>query len=114
MKYRHYAPVGELTLVEGAPEAVAGKICALYDQAGEDAAILALPGHEHFYAGRRVFDLGDSDAVESVAAHLFAALRTLDDEHIRVIYSEAVDAEGLGLAVMNRLGRAAAFRIVKV
>ena len=61
-----------------------------------------------------MFDLGDSDAVESVAAHLFAALRTLDDEHIRVIYSEAVDAEGLGLAVMNRLGRAAAFRIVKV
>lgn len=113
MKYRHYAPVGELTIVEGAPEAVAREICALYDAAGESAAILALPGHEHLYAGRRVFELGGSDEVESVAAHLFAALRTLDDEQVKVIYSEAVDAEGLGLAVMNRLGRAAAFRILK-
>lgn len=114
MKYRHYAPHGELTLVEGEPEAVARKICALYDAAQERAAILALPGHERLYAGRRVFELGEDDRVESVAAHLFAALRALDDEDVKVIYSEAVDAEGLGLAVMNRLGRAAAFRIVKV
>ena len=43
-----------------------------------------------------------------------AGLRQLDDEGAEHIFSEAVDAEGVGLAVMNRLGRAAAFHIEKV
>ena len=42
------------------------------------------------------------------------ALRRLDDENVKYIFSEAIDAEGVGLAVMNRLGRAAAFHIVPV
>ena len=45
---------------------------------------------------------------------LFAPLRRLDDENVKYIFSEAIDAEGVGLAVMNRLGRAAAFHIVPV
>ena len=114
MKYRHYAPVGQLTIVDGEAEAVAAKIRQLYAQAEGTAAILALPGHERYYEGLRLFDLGEDDSPESVAAHLFAVLRALDDEHIDTIFSEAVDAKGLGLAVMNRLGRAAAFRILHV
>ena len=80
----------------------------------DGAAILALPGHEALYGARHVLPLGEGDSAERVAAGLFTALRRLDDEQARVILSEAVDAEGVGLAVMNRLGRAAAFRIVKV
>ena len=41
------------------------------------------------------------------------ALRRLDDEHMDAIFSEVVPPEGVGLAVMNRLGRAAAFRSVQ-
>ncbi|MBQ8952602.1 MAG: threonylcarbamoyl-AMP synthase, partial [Clostridia bacterium] len=78
------------------------------------AAILALPGHEALYGARRVFPLGAADSAESVAAALFAVLRELDDERVKYIFSEAVDAQGVGLAVMNRLGRAAAFHIEKV
>jgi len=115
-KYRHYAPKGELTIVQGAEADVAEAICHMYDAFDADAAILALPGHEHLYGERRVYSLGSGsgDAVESVAAGLFAALRTLDDEKAEHIFSEAVCADGLGLAVMNRLGRAAAFHIVNV
>ena len=115
MKYRHYAPEGDLTIFEGAPEAVAKAICTRYDAVSDDsAAILALPGHEALYGARRVFPMGRADSSESVAAELFALLRKLDDEHVKTIFSEAVDAHGVGLAVMNRLGRAAAFHIEKV
>jgi len=115
-KYRHYAPKGELTIVQGEESAVAEAICQMYDGFDADAAILALPGHEHLYGERRVYSLGsgNGDTVESVAAGLFAALRTLDDEKVEHIFSEAVCADGLGLAVMNRLGRAAAFHILNV
>ena len=53
-------------------------------------------------------------SASSVAAALFAVLRRLDDEGAEHIFSEAVDAEGVGLAVMNRLGRAAAFHVIEV
>lgn len=111
-KYRHYAPQGDLTIVQGEAKAVAETICRMYDGYEKDAAILTLPGHEALYGVRRTYPLGADGSVESVAAGLFAALRMLDDERIEHIFSEAVPAEGLGLAVMNRLGRAAAFHIV--
>ena len=114
MKYRHYAPEGDLLIFEGEAQAVAAAICDHYDHCGGSAAILARPGHEAFYGRRRVVALGSADTPESVAAHLFAVLRQMDDEQVRFIFSEAVDASGVGLAVMNRLGRAAAFHIVNV
>ncbi len=113
-KYRHYAPEGDLTIVEGECEAAAQVICDMYDAYEKDAAILALPGHEALYGVRHVIPLGKDGSVEGAAAGLFAALRLLDDEKIEHIFSEAVPTDGIGLAVMNRLGRAAAFHIIHV
>ena len=114
MKYRHYAPEGAVTIFEGSPEAVAKAIIALYDETPDGAAILALPGHEALYGARHVIPLGRGDAPEDVAAGLFAALRLMDDQGARTIFAEAVAPTGVGLAVMNRLGRAAAFHVVHV
>jgi len=114
MKYRHYAPEGDLVIFAGDAQSVAEAICDHYDHAEGKAAILALPGHEALYGNRYVIELGKDDSEQAVAARLFAILRELDDENIKFIFSEAVDAEDVGLAVMNRLGRAAAFHIVNV
>ena len=113
MKYRHYAPHGDLTLVTGPEDAVARAIRDLYDRAldeGRRPLILALTPHLPAYGSRRALPLGkDADAV---AHEIFACLRRADAQGADVIFSEAVDPRGLGLAVMNRLGRAAAFHIV--
>lgn len=111
MKYRHYAPQGALTIVEGEPEKVAQSICRMYDEAGEGAYVLALAAHTALYGKRRVLSLGEN--VGEAASRLFDALRQLDSLGAKVIFSEAVAAEGLGLAVMNRLGRAAAFHVIR-
>ena len=115
MKYRHYAPEGALTIYKGARERVAEAICAAYDQAaaeGHHPLILALDFNHPLYGNRRLSTLG-RDATE-MAHSVFAALRNADGAHADVILSEAVEAEGIGLAVMNRLGRAAAFHIIEV
>ena len=115
MKYRHYAPTGELTIVEGGPEAVVEAICGLYDAAlseGRRPLILALSDHLPAYGERKALSLG-ADAAEMAHA-VFACLREADDLGADAIFSEAVPEDGVGLAVMNRLGRAAAFRILKV
>ena len=58
-------------------------------------------------------DLGGREHPEVVAHRLFETLRQLDEEHMDVIFSEVVPPEGVGLAVMNRLGRAAAFHTIQ-
>lgn len=115
MKYRHYAPAGQLTIFHGESEGVIEAICETYDHAlaeGQRALILALEPHLSRYGARKTLSLG-KDAQEMAHA-VFAALRGADEAHAEVILSEAVEAEGIGLAVMNRLGRAAAFHIVEV
>lgn len=115
MKYRHYAPAGEMTIVQGEDVQVIDTICRLYDEAlsgGRHPLILALEGHLADYGERRALSLG-ADAA-GMAHAVFARLRDADDIGAEVIFSEAVPADGLGLAVMNRLGRAAAFHIIEV
>ncbi len=115
MKYRHYAPAGALTIVQGADEAVVREICRMYDaalEAGQRPLILALEGHVPAYGSRRVLSLG-ADAA-GMAHALFARLRDADALGAHALFSEAVASDGVGLAVMNRLGRAAAFHIVEV
>ena len=115
MKYRHYAPAGTLTLYRGARERVAEAICAAYDaalDAGKRPLILALEGNRSLYGDRNCESLG-ADA-RAMAREVFSALRDADEQRADVIFSESVEAEGIGLAVMNRLGRAAAFHIEEV
>ena len=115
MKYRHYAPTGDLTVVQGAEAAVIADICRRYDAAlalGSHPLILALSSHLNAYGERRTLSLG---ADESEMAHaMFARLREADALGADVLFSETVPTDGIGLAVMNRLGRAAAFHIVEV
>ena len=115
MKYRHYAPAGDLTIFHGEPAAVAARIRESYDAAlgdGRRPLIFALDAHRALYGDRRVESLGDSP--EAMAHSLFAVLRDADALGADALFSEAVEADGVGLAVMNRLGRAAAFHIVEV
>ena len=74
--------------------------------------ILALNGHLSAYGDRRTEPLGSDE--EAMAHRIFSVLRDADTLGADVLFSEAVEAKGLGLAVMNRLGRAAAFHIIEV
>ena len=115
MKYRHYAPKGELTVFDGSPDRVIAAICENYDRAaaeGHRPLILAMEDQLTAYGDRRTESLGDD--VRAMAHRMFALLRDADALGADVLFSEAVEAQGLGLAVMNRLGRAAAFHIVQV
>ncbi len=111
MKHRHYAPRGTMTVVEGDdPEKVIRKLKELYD-ASENACILCHTAHLGAFGSRRVMDLGGT--ADQAAHVLFAALRETDEERISRILCEGWSETGVGLAVMNRMARAAAFDIVR-
>ena len=104
-----------LTLVSGKPESVCASIIKFYDEAAareESACIFSLSEHVSKYGSRYVLDLGSLNHPEEVAVRLFDLLRRMDREGVNCIFSEVVEANGLGLAIMNRLNRAASFRII--
>ena len=117
MKYRHYAPKGDLTIVEGEPGAVRDYInrSAAADRAsGAKTGIIGteemLPG----YHADVVKSVGSRQDEESIARHLYTILREFDDEEVTKIYSEGFSTEGFGQAIMNRLLKAAGHKVVRL
>ena len=111
MKHRHYAPEGKMTIVQGRDDAqVVSLLKAMYDE-NENACILCRENLMTAFDERRVFSLGNTP--EDTARILFAALRDMDDMKVSRILCQGWDTGGVGLAVMNRMARAAAFDIIE-
>lgn len=117
MKYRHYAPSAPLVLVEGDPGRVVHEIKRLaedYTSRGQRVGVLCRAGNRDQYGGVLAISAGMAFDHASVAAGLYDALRRFEGTGVDVILAEGVDPGGLGLAVANRLRRAAGGRIIKV
>ncbi len=113
MKYRHYAPKGELTIVAGEVSKVTdyiNKAAAADRQQGEKVGVICTDETRHLFADMVVKTVGARQDEESIARRLYAILREFDDEQVTRIYSEDFAAEGLGQAIMNRLLKAAGHR----
>ncbi|MCS5695496.1 L-threonylcarbamoyladenylate synthase [Desulfofundulus thermocisternus] len=117
MKYRHYAPRVPLVLVEGEPERVAARLKELADNyraLGRRVGILATAETAGKLNGGQVVVAGSRQNPAAIASRLFAALRQLEGRGVDVILAEGIEPRGLGLAVMNRLRRAAGGHIERV
>lgn len=115
MKYRHYAPKGDLTIVTGTPEAVVEYINrhAAEDKAnGEKTGIIGTEEVLDRYRADVIKSVGSRKDEESIGKHLYTILREFDDESVTKIYSEGFTAEGFGQAIMNRLLKAAGHKVV--
>ncbi|MCR4641095.1 MAG: threonylcarbamoyl-AMP synthase [Lachnospiraceae bacterium] len=114
MRYRHYAPKGSMQLVEGSSEAVVREICRRLSESGKRCGVLCTDETKESYRADAVISLGSRSDLSSVALSLYRALRELDDAGIEEIYSESFETEGFGMAVMNRMLKAAGYSVVKV
>lgn len=117
MRYKHYAPKGDLTIVEGRREAVAGKINELLQRRvaeGRRTAVICSAENRGLYHCERKFDIGSREHEESIAANLYDVLRQMDENDVEYIYSESFAGAGLGTAIMNRLLKAAGHKIIRV
>ena len=117
MKYRHYAPKGELTIVEGEPDAVVAYINGQVRKArenGEKTGVIGTDECAGRYCADVVKSVGSREDEEGIARHLFTVLREFDDENVERMYSESFDSAGLGQAIMNRLLKAAGHHVVRL
>ena len=117
MKYRHYAPKAELTIISGTEQTVVNRINQLAEkeaQAGKKVGIIGTDETVSRYQGFSVKSAGNRKEEETIAKELYRILREFDDEEVDVIYSESFEEDGLGQAVMNRLLKAAGHRVEQV
>lgn len=115
MKYKHYAPKGEVTLIDGSFDNVI-KFINNQEIVQKNCKIAALCPDEyvkHLHLNT-VINLGSIESPEAIGENLFMSLRQMDELKIDYIYIPVISKEGLGQAIMNRLLKAANYRIIKV
>ena len=117
MKYRHYAPKGELVLVEGNPEAVVSYIneqASLHRQQGEKTGVIGTSEMTGRYEADSVKIAGSRDDETAIARQLYTFLREFDDEDVAYMYAEPFAGKGIRQAIMNRMLKAAGHNVIKL
>ena len=126
MKYKHYAPKADLTLVEpedgdmespDSLERMTEKVRQLAEEKlaeGFRVGIICTDESRQTYPKGLVRSIGSRTRRETVAHNLYALLREFDDLKADYIFSESFPEDHLGQAIMNRLSKAAGYHIVKV
>lgn len=117
MKYRHYAPKGELIVVRGDMRAVTAYMNEALRQGRAEkkkTGVIATDETIERYQADVHFSVGERGSAKAAAERLYRILRECDDEGVELILSECFDGEGVGAAVMNRLMKAAGYHIVDV
>jgi L-threonylcarbamoyladenylate synthase len=117
MKYRHYAPKADMYLLDGDKSSLTSYVKA-HTKHGERVALVAYEEDLEYFKslGEDVFlySFGKRED-ESAQAHLlFEILRDADKRHFEKIYAPLPDTDGIGLALYNRMIRAAAYTILEI
>lgn len=111
MMYRHYAPVTPLTLIKGEKRAVTAY---LRERQAEGCGVLCYAEEATAMLPERLIVLGHRDDAAEQAKHLFTALRDADAFGAPMLYAHYPDEAGMGLALCNRMLRAAAHRVLEL
>ncbi len=110
MKYKHYAPKADVTLLRGSFEQFKAYVEAHADQ---NPSCLCFTG-EAEKLGVPCVEYGCEGDGADQSKHLFRCLRALDEQGDTVVYARCPEQDGLSMAVYNRLIRAAAFRVIEL
>jgi L-threonylcarbamoyladenylate synthase len=116
MKYTHYAPIAPMFLIEAGAGCVTDILNREINQAlaaGQVVgAVVSAEMAENLPHQVIAAVYGPRSNAGIIAANLYTALRNFDNKVVDVIYAEGIAEQGLGLAVMNRLRKAAGYRII--
>lgn len=115
MKYRHYAPAAPMIAVVGSVAAVTAKIQALYDEARADGKKVGFVVSEEVgrhFPGDNTFIWGKHGDKTALANQLYNGLLFFDSDPVDLILAEGTDEDGLGMAIMNRMKKAAGGHVI--
>src|SRR5690606_25418653 len=106
MKYTHYAPNAPLWLVEGSIDHMLQVVKDLFDQ-GKKVGVMVCEEHQHLFSNAIVKSCGKKSDLREIARNIYDVLRSFNEEDIDIIVGETYPKSGVGVAIMNRLEKAA-------
>lgn len=115
MKYKHYAPMAEVILLDmtDSPKSFADVVNILEKNCDGHYAVMCPAGEEDGLCNcTAIFTYSPAEENDSMAHLLFSCLRSADDREVSRIYIPLPRKDGMGMAVYNRVIRAAGGRIV--
>ena len=117
MKYRHYAPQASMHLICGEGEGFYARatefLCKRLAES-ENIGVLCPDEIAERLTGKYIVRLGRSADTEEHARRLFSALRSFDDMPVKTIYAVSDGEEGIGLAIYNRMLKAAGYSVINI
>ena len=111
MKYRHYAPKAPVTVVRGDPQRTAEYIAKHIDG---PTGVLCFDEYKNNFPTCAVECFGSQNDLAAQAREVFDRLRAFDDTDVQQIWAQCPSDEGLGLAVANRIKKAAGFHVIEL
>ena len=117
MKYRHYAPKAKLKIFLGKNEKtveIINKMLENYIENDKKVAILTTNENLDKFSAGHILSFGSEYNLNEIAKNLFETLRKCDDLGVDFILCQGFEEDGVGLAIMNRLNKAAGYDIVRV
>ncbi|SCG81843.1 putative protein ywlC [Proteiniborus sp. DW1] len=114
-KYKHYSPDANMIIVKGNVEEIVKKImklCKEYEAQGMNVGIMATKQTFDKYENDNILVVGDRSFPETIASNLFNVLRRFDEKKVDIIIAEAVEEKGIGIAIMNRMKKAAGGKMI--
>lgn len=115
MKYTHYAPRAEVVIIKGKQIAVVNKIKLMVEEnkaLGKEVGLLCFEDTSLNFTDIVVKSMGKRFELEEVASKIFNLLREFDKTNVDIIIAEAVEEHHIGQAIMNRLIKAAGYKVV--
>ncbi|WP_456273045.1 L-threonylcarbamoyladenylate synthase [Bacillus sp. AK031] len=112
MKYTHYAPDAPLILLEGSDEWIQRQINEKRNE-GLKVGMLTTVENETRFEADHIIVCGSRSNLSTVAHSLYETLRHFNESDVDIIFSETFPQEGVGMAIMNRLMKAAGYNVVK-
>lgn len=117
MRYKHYAPKGDLTIINGSADAVVSYINQATADAmasGKQVGIIATEETRDLYRAGEILTIGSREDEDAIARNLYGILRRFDELGVELIFSESFSTPRIGQAIMNRLFKAAGHHMIDV
>lgn len=116
-KYRHYSPKAKMIIVKGELKDTTDEINKLaekYTKDGMRVGIMATEQTKESYNADNVLVVGDRERLITISMNLFKTLREFDKLNVDIILAEAINEDGLGKAIMNRMRKAAGGNVIRL
>ncbi|MCM1365255.1 MAG: L-threonylcarbamoyladenylate synthase [Faecalibacterium sp.] len=111
MKYKHYSPKANVVILKGSFEKYKAYV---EERCNNDIALLCFDDDAEKLGDFETVTYGKSDDSSSQANRIFDALHIVDELDFKTVYARYPEVDGVGLAVFNRLVRAAGFNIIEL